>query len=117
MPASDEQVVWGLIDELQADDRRVHEGTIMGGCCARVDGEFLALVGSTGGGLVVKLPRERVTELIEQGVGEPVAPRRVDPGARPSALAAPAPRGHRVRRSERSLRSRDAGPSSGPSRR
>ena len=46
----------------------------MGGECARVDGEFLALVDFKGSGLVVKLPRDRVQELIEQGVGQPFAP-------------------------------------------
>ena len=46
----------------------------MGGRCARVDGEFLGLVDDRGSGMVVKLPKERVTELIEQGVGRPFAP-------------------------------------------
>ena len=36
--------------------------------------EFLALVDYKGSGLVVKLPRARVTELIEAGVGQPFAP-------------------------------------------
>ena len=45
----------------------------MGGRCARVDGEFLGLVGHKGSGLVVKLPRERVAALIEDGVGRPFA--------------------------------------------
>jgi len=74
MPQTDESVFWELIDELQIDDPRVEEGTIMGGRCARVDGEFLALVDFKGSGLVVKLPRERVQELIDQGVGQPFAP-------------------------------------------
>lgn len=46
----------------------------MGGRCARVAGEFLALVDFKGSGLVVKLPRERVAELITEGVGHPFAP-------------------------------------------
>ena len=74
MAQTDEGVFWELIDELQVDDPRVEEGTIMGGRCARVDGEFLGLVDAKGSGLVVKLPRERVQELIDQGVGEPFAP-------------------------------------------
>jgi hypothetical protein len=74
MPQTDESVFWELIDELQTEDPRVEEGTIMGGRCARVAGEFLGLVDFEGGGLVVKLPRERVDELIEQGVGQPFAP-------------------------------------------
>jgi hypothetical protein len=74
MPQTDESVFWELIDELQLDDPRVEEGTIMGGRCARVSGEFLGLVDFKGSGLVVKLPRHRVDELIEQGVGQPFAP-------------------------------------------
>jgi len=74
MPQTDEDVFWELIDELQAEDPRVEEGTIMGGRCARVAGEFLGLVDFKGSGLVVKLPRRRVAELIEQGHGQPFAP-------------------------------------------
>ena len=65
---------WSLVDGLAKEDTRVHEGTIMGGRCVRVDGEFLALVDFKGSGLVVKLPRERVQELIDQGVGRSFAP-------------------------------------------
>ena len=42
--------------------------------CARVAGEFLGLVDFKGSGLVVKLPRARVQELIDEGVGQPFAP-------------------------------------------
>ena len=65
---------WDLLAELQGADDRVHEGTIMGGGCARVSGEFLAMPNFRGPGLVVKLPAERVNELIEVGVGAPFAP-------------------------------------------
>lgn len=74
MAHTDESLFWELIDELQLDDPRVEEGTIMNGRCARVAGEFLGLVDHKGSGLVVKLPRERVDELIAQGVGQPFAP-------------------------------------------
>ena len=46
----------------------------MGGRCVRVAGEFLALVDFKDSGLVVKLPRERVDQLISQGIGRPFAP-------------------------------------------
>lgn len=74
MALTDDDVFWELIDELQVDDPRIEEGTIMGGRCARVNGEFLALVSYKGAGLVVKLPSERVQELIDAGVGQPFAP-------------------------------------------
>lgn len=74
MAITDDAVFWELIEELQLEDPRVEEGTIMGGRCARVAGEFLALVSFQGSGLVVKLPRERVQELIGQGIGQPFAP-------------------------------------------
>lgn len=74
MAQTDETVFWELIEELQLEDSRVEEGTIMGGKCARVSGEFLGLVDFKGSGLVVKLPRDRVAELIDQGVAQPFAP-------------------------------------------
>ena len=46
----------------------------MGGRCARVAGEFLALVDGKGSGMVVKLPRSRVDELVAAGIGQPFAP-------------------------------------------
>ena len=60
--------------ELQADDQRVVEGTIMGSPCLRVGKEFLAMNHHKKEGLVVKLPAGRVAELIEAGQGESFAP-------------------------------------------
>ena len=74
MPQALDAVFWELIAELEASDPRVAEGTIMGGRCARVAGEFLALVDYKGSGLVVKLPAARVSELVAAGVGQPFAP-------------------------------------------
>ena len=74
IPNHAESLFWDLIDELREHDGRVEEGTIMGGRCARVSGEFLGLVGYKGSGMVVKLPRDRVDELIGQGIGQPFAP-------------------------------------------
>jgi len=74
MPQTDESLFWELIEEFQLEDPRVEEGSIMGGRCARVSGEFLGLVDYKGSGMVVKLPRDRVAELIDQGVGQPFAP-------------------------------------------
>ena len=69
-----ESLFWELIDELREHDDRIEEGTIMSGRCARVAGEFLGLVDYKNSGIVVKLPRARVDELIAQGIGQPFAP-------------------------------------------
>ena len=68
------ELFWSLATELMVSDSRVEEGTIMGGRCLRVSGEFLALVDHRNSGLVVKLPRARVDELIAAGTGQPFAP-------------------------------------------
>lgn len=65
---------WSIVADLSADDPRIARGTIMGGPCARVAGEFLALVDFKGSGLVVKLPADRVQALVDEGVGRPFSP-------------------------------------------
>ena len=74
MAVHPEGLFWELAADLQDKDPRIVEGTIMGGRCLRVGKEFLALVDYKGSGLVVKLPKERVAALIEQGKGRPFAP-------------------------------------------
>jgi hypothetical protein len=69
-----EKLFWSLAAELRETDPRVIEATIMNGRCLRVGKEFLALVDYKGSGLVVKLPKARVAELIRAGVGKPFAP-------------------------------------------
>jgi hypothetical protein len=71
---ANENLFWQLAAELQNEDARVQEGTIMNGRCLRVGKEFLALVDYKGSGLVVKLPRKRVAELIQSGAGKPFGP-------------------------------------------
>jgi hypothetical protein len=71
---SPEELFWRLATELQKEDPRIVEGTIMNGRCLRVGKEFLALVDYKGSGLVVKLPKARVAELVASGVGWPFAP-------------------------------------------
>ena len=69
-----EDLFWKLAAELECEDPRIHEGTIMNGRCLRVGTEFLALVDFKGSGLVVKLPKKRAAELIESGQAQSFAP-------------------------------------------
>jgi len=47
---------------------------MMGYPCVRLAGRFLASYDDKAGCLVVKLPHDRVAELVEQGRGDPFAP-------------------------------------------
>lgn len=66
-----------LYDELTDDllyDPAVGRSTMMGFPCVRRAGQFFASFDHRAEALVVKLPRERVAELIAEGTGEPFAP-------------------------------------------
>jgi hypothetical protein len=66
-----------LYDELTDDllyDPAIGRATMMGYPCVRLAGRFLASYDDKAGALVVKLPRERVNELVESGAGSPFAP-------------------------------------------
>jgi hypothetical protein len=66
-----------LYDELTDDlhyEPAIGRATMMGYPCVRLAGKFLASYDDKAGRLVVKLPRERVTELFEDGDGDPFAP-------------------------------------------
>ena len=64
---------WDVAAPLLAEGM-IDEGTIMGGPCVRAAGEFVAMPHHKGPGLVVKLHRDRVAELIEDGSGQSFAP-------------------------------------------
>ncbi|WP_454194203.1 hypothetical protein [Nocardia sp. Marseille-Q1738] len=67
----------GLYDELTDDllyDPAIGRATMMGYPCVRLAGRFLAAFDDKAGSLVVKLPRERVAELVDSGTGDPFAP-------------------------------------------
>jgi hypothetical protein len=66
-----------LYDELTDDllyDPAVGRATMMGHPCVRLAGKFLASYDDNARCLVVKLPHERVTELVDSGRGDPFAP-------------------------------------------
>jgi hypothetical protein len=66
-----------LYDELTDDllyDPAVGRSTMMGFPCVRRAGRFFASYDPRAEALVVKVPRERVAELIADGIGEPFAP-------------------------------------------
>ena len=68
-----------LYDELTDDllyDPAIGRATMMGYPCVRLAGRFLASYDDKARCLVVKLSRERVTELIDNGRGDPFAPAR-----------------------------------------
>ena len=66
-----------LYEELTDDllyDPAIGRATMMGYPCVRLAGKFLASYDDKARQLVVKLPRERVVELVETGDGDPFAP-------------------------------------------
>ena len=64
---------WELAEGYLARDH-VDEGKLMGFPCLRVNGDFFSTCDHRTGELIVKLPRNRVSELIADGTGQPFAP-------------------------------------------
>ena len=74
---SDADAARDLYDELTDDlfyDPAIGRATMMGYPCVRLAGTFLASYDVKAGRLVVKLSRERVTELVANGDGDEFAP-------------------------------------------
>ncbi len=71
----DHATFWDVADDF-IDSGRVEEGTMMGHHCLRAvtGGGFVATVERSSGNLVVKLPRGRVTDLVDSGTGLAFAP-------------------------------------------
>jgi hypothetical protein len=68
-----EALFWDLVEPMYTDPA-VQRSTMMGLPCVRLDGRFFASLDRRTEALLVKLPRERVGQLIADGVGEPFAP-------------------------------------------
>ncbi|MEM1246197.1 MAG: hypothetical protein AAGK22_07480 [Acidobacteriota bacterium] len=64
---------WKIADEMIASGK-AEEGTMMGHPCLRTEGQFFATILGEREEVVVKLPKDRVTELIREEVGLPFAP-------------------------------------------
>jgi hypothetical protein len=68
-----ETLFWELAQQLLAEPA-VTQGTMMGYPCLRSDGAFFACVERATGHLIVKLPVQRVSELVAAGQALPFAP-------------------------------------------
>ena len=64
---------WDEVAPLQATGR-LEEGSMFGFRCVRAGKAFVAMPGHESDGMVVKLPAERVAEILDSGKGRPVAP-------------------------------------------
>ena len=73
MPTTGEELFWDLVEPMYADPA-VRRSTMMGFPCVRAGDRFFASLEHRTGALLVKLPAERVAELVAAGHGEPFAP-------------------------------------------
>ena len=69
----DDALFWELAEPFMAAGK-AEEGVLMRSQCLRVKGEFMAMPEYRTGDLIVKLPADRVAELVDSGVGMPFAP-------------------------------------------
>lgn len=68
----DDALFWDVAEPFLAGG--AERSTMMGFPCLRIDGAFFASLDHRTGDLIVKLPADRVDELIESGVGSAFAP-------------------------------------------
>ncbi len=68
-----EELFWSLAQAL-CTNPAVTRSTMMGFPCLRINGSFFACVEGSTGNLIVKLPTDRVNELVASGAGIPFAP-------------------------------------------
>lgn len=68
----DDVLFWELAEPLLANG--AEKSTMMGHPCLRINGDFFASLERRTGDLIVKLPADRVNEMIDDGSAEPFAP-------------------------------------------
>jgi uncharacterized protein (TIGR02453 family) len=73
MPISGAELFWELVEPMYADPA-VQRSTMMGLPCLRLEGRFFASLDRRSEALLVKLPADRVGQLIATGDGQPFAP-------------------------------------------
>lgn len=66
------ELFWDLVGPMFDD--HVDRSTMMGLPCVRIDGAFFASLDHRSGNLIVKLPPDRVSELVHAGTGLAFAP-------------------------------------------
>jgi len=66
------ELFWDLVEPMY--DTHVSRSTMMGFPCVRLDGAFFASLDHRSGDLIVKLPKDRVSELVHNGTGKPFSP-------------------------------------------
>ena len=122
MAITGEDLFWELVEPMYADPA-VQRSTMMGLPCVRLHGRFFASLDRRTGALLVKLPADRVGQLVVAGDGEPFAPpagcsasgwhcpgRTGDGGARCSPRPATTPTAPASRTRRAPTRSRDSVP-------
>jgi len=72
-PTPETAFFWDIAEPLLTDPSTII-GTLMQFPCLRVDGTFFATCDHRTGDLIVKLPRQRVAQLIDDGDARPFAP-------------------------------------------
>jgi hypothetical protein len=72
-PTPETEFFWDIAEPLLAEPGTT-VGTLMQFPCLRAGGKFFATCDHRSGDLIVKLPRQRVAQLIAAGCAEPFAP-------------------------------------------
>lgn len=72
--SKDKSTFFWNVAENYLKQKNIEKSTMMGFPCLRVNGDFFASCDREKGNLIVKLPKDRVQELISSGVGQEFSP-------------------------------------------